>query len=250
MSFIAAHFKTARNMSLPPEWMRGQPHGATVAGVALPPEQPAKFMKTLQKTHGLFTVPVLMQSVSKTEENDLQSYLLQVRGEVQQVPFDRCGEAKSQGAIRAYYLLPAMDATASGQTEPLGLKISFGLGTRVLKVPDSSHQAYATACMTVAGGNLREYRLSHLPAFPLFVRQRLLPKIHGLVIWVLGDLAPACYSFSDSEIHTGEVPAGCYDFIGFVAAFFRVSPADAYERMFPNGSAGKVSFDMRYLYFR
>ena len=226
------------------------PHAATVAGEACPPEEPPKFLMTLQKQYRFSTVPVLMQSASKTEEIDLQSYLLQVRGKVQQVPLARCGEAKSQGAIRAYYRLPAMDAKASGQTEPLGLKISFGLGTRVLKVPDSSHQAYATACMTVAGGNLREFRLSHLPAFPKFLDHNLLPKIHGLVIWVLGDLAPARYSFSDSEIHTGEVPAGCYDFIGFVAAFFRVSPVDAYERMFPKDSAGKVSFDMRYLYFR
>ena len=167
------------------------------------------------------------------------------------VPFDSCGEAKSQGSIRAYYRLPAMDATASGETAPpKGMKISFGLGTRVLKVPDSSHQAYATACMTVAGGNFREYRLSHLPAFPRFLDHNLLPNIHGLVIWVLSDLAPASYSFSDSEMHTGEVSAGWYDFIGFVAAFFGVSPAAAYERMSPKDSAGKVSFDMRYLYFR
>ena len=230
--------------------MLAWPHGVTIAGEACPPESPAKFLMTLQKMHSFVTVPVLMQSASKTEENDLQSYLLQVRGKVQQVPLARCGEAKSQGAIRAYYLVPAMDATASGETEPLGMKISFGLGTRVLKVPDSSHQAYATACMTVAGGNFREFRLSHLPAFPKFLDHNLLPKTYGLVIWVLSDLAPACYAFSDSEIHTGEVPAGCYDFIGFVAAFFRVSPADAYERMFPNDLAGKVSFDMRYLYFR
>ena len=92
--------------------------------------------------------------------------------------------------------------------------------------------------------------MSHLPAFPLFVAQRLLPTIHGLTIWVLSDLAPASYSFSDGEMRTGEVLAGTYDFIGFVAAFFGVSPAAAYERMFPKDSAGKVSFDMRYLYFR
>ena len=72
----------------------------------------------------------------------------------------------------------------------------------------------------------------------------LLPKIYGLVIWVLSDLAAASYLFSDREMCTRKVLAGTYDFIGFVAAFFGVAPAAAYERMFPNPSAGKVSFDM------
>ena len=164
MSSIAALLNSARKMSMSQGWMLAWPHGVTIAGEACPPEPPAQFMMTLQKTHSFFTVPVLMQSASNTEENNLQSYLPKVRGEVQLVPFASCGGALSQGAIRAYYRLPEMNATASGQTGPLGLKIAFGVGGRVLKVPEASQQAYATAPMTVAGGNLREYRLSHLPA--------------------------------------------------------------------------------------
>ena len=249
MSSIAAHSNSAPNMSSSRGWVRGQPHGGTVAGEALPPDPPAQFIEKLRRQYKLTAVPVLMQSAIKTREHDLHSYLQKLRRRVLWVRFDRL-LPMLPGAIRAYYRLPSMDATTSGQTEALGLKIAVGLGTRVLQVPNASQQAYATSCLTVAGGNLREYRLSHLPTFPRFVDQRLLPNIYGLVIWVLQPLAPASYSFSDVEMRTGKVSAGTYDFIGFVAAFFKVSPAAAYERMFPNSSAGKVSFYMRYLYFR
>ena len=237
-------------MSSSPGWTHGQPYGATVAGEAVPPKYPEEFIQEQQGRLELRAVPVLMQSACKTQEDNLERYLQELRGEVRLVPFEKLGKACNQGAIRAYYRLPADFATMAGQTVELGVKIAVGLGTRVLQVPNASQQAYANSCRTVAGGNFREYRLSHLSAFGRFVDKRLLPEIHGLVIWVLERIAPASYEFSGKEMSTGEVLPGWYDFIGFAAAFFEVSPADAYERMFPRPGAGGVSLDTGHLDIR
>ena len=162
----------------------GEPWGRTVAGEAvldIPVEDALR-------NCGLPSVPIA-HGVDRLVEVDLQ----------------QVGKAFSRGAIRTYYRIPE-GVLACQPHGPLGIKIQFGIGTRRLLLRTAAEAGLQGQCVSVPGGNLREYSLARDRFYHQLVAQGFAPKIFGAAVAVFQ--ATPAVSTGTLELHS--VPPGSY----------------------------------------
>ncbi|CAK0826966.1 unnamed protein product [Prorocentrum cordatum] len=215
---------------------QGAPYGRTVAGEAFAAagcQKPSDVLsRVLQAPGRSIVLPVLHADVVVSPAHSLHTYLQQLRAVIRTV---EVAKPQAQGAMRAFYVLP--------ETAPVpALKMALGLGGRVLEVPDAVEERCRALPRSVAGGNIKEWYLQSRRSYQELVRLGLAPRFYGLVIYVVKALPQTVHRLYQGTaapltVHSSAVPAGCYDFPSFVAAYFHLDIGSAMDAMFPPPAA-------------
>ena len=168
------------------------PHGHTAGGEALPRLPPRELLATLSVTE----LPVSVDSV------------------ISCIPIDQLGKAIAHGEVRAYFLPDSLSAGG----RPVGLKVSFGIGSRQIFLPQGAPEGLHHLPHSTAGGSVREYQLSRTDLYRQLRQKGLCPTVHGLAVLVFQEV-PACHAFG---LQTNPVPTGVYTLEKFASAYFGV----------------------------